>query len=164
MEMTKSPAFAKRTAPSLLMKTSQPMPVDMPIFLRAQGSATSSITRMCAGRHASRTQSTRSHLRTRHPSSDRRADSASGGSYSSHNHGSAAWAKPCCLSRQWQQRTTKAASLDDARFAGKTASEAPRVISVRFAYGAMWTISARTKPSQTPRTSRTLHLRLKLRD
>ena len=127
------------------------MPVDMrKNVLPTGGFAMSTIIRMCANRHASRRQNTRNHLPMNQPSSDRRADSSSGDSFSSRINGSAAWAKLLCLSRQWPRRTTRATSLDDARCAGKTASEAPLKISAKFAYDAMWTTNTKAGLSQTP--------------
>ena len=46
------------------------------------GLAMSTIIRMCANRHASRRQNTRNHLPMNQPSSDKRADSSSGDSFS----------------------------------------------------------------------------------
>ena len=142
-------------APLPPRRSSQQMPVDMgSVFLLTDGFAMYTITRMCANRRASRRQNTRNHPPMIQAGNDLRAASISGDSCSSQINGSAAWAKLLCLSLEWQQRTTRATSLDDARFAGKTVSDAPRMIYVKSACDAMWTTNTRAGLSQTPLTCR----------
>ena len=134
-------------------KFSQQMPVDTGIaLLPTDGFAMYITIRMCASRHASKRQNTRSHPPMKRARSDRRAASVSGGSCLSQDNGYGAWAKLWCLSRQWQRKTTRATSLGDARSAGKIASEVPRMIFAKFACDAMWITSTRTAVSQTRRS------------
>ena len=137
-------------------KSSQQMPVDTGnALLPTNGFAMCITIRTCASRHASRRPSTRNHLPMIRARSDKRAVSISGGSCLSQANGYAAWAKLWCLSRQWQRKTTRATSLGDARSAGKTAFEVPRMIFAKFACDAMWTTSTRTALSQTLRSCHT---------
>ena len=132
---------------------SQQMLVDTGVaLLWTDGFAMCITIRMCASRHASRRPSTRSHQPMNRARSERRVVSFSGGLCLSQANGYVVWAKLWCLSRQWQRKTTRATSLGDARSAGKTASEVPRMIFAKFDCDAMWITSTTTAVSQTRRS------------